>query len=156
MSYVGNRNDWTSTEGSGLENVEGDEDYEALNDENYGESEELPIIPFHIEMDKSPPHSPMALSAYNTGIWAHLSWIPQYNNGLVQYFRIKFNPVLDRDDVRYFDVYPGDTNSTRLKLRLGMSYEISIMAFNDLGESPYSEAVTLNMSEYSGKEKICF
>ena len=64
------------------------------------------------------------------------------------------NPPLD--DVRFFDVYPGDANSTRLKLRLGMSYEISIMALNDLGESPYSEAVTLSMSEYSAKEQFAF
>ena len=133
----------TSTDRLGLKDKVGDVDYD----------------PFHIEMDKSPPHSPMALRVMNvTHNWAHLSWAPRYNNRLVQNFKIKYIPVSDRDDVRHYYVYPRDTNSkilqeTWLMLKPGTSYEISIMAYNDFGESPYSEALTattleLNTSKY--------
>ena len=51
----------------------------------------------------------------------------------------RYNPLLDRADVRHFDVYPADRESARLPdLEPGTSYEMAIMAFNNLGESNYT------------------
>ena len=101
---------------------------------------------------KSRPDAPMDLRVSNvTHNAAYLSWTPGFHGGMEQYFRIKYNPLLDRDDVRHFDVYPADKDNARLPdLEPGTSYEMSIMSFNNLGESNYTAeaAVVTTSSEY--------
>ena len=105
-----------------------------------------------------PPDTPTELSVSDvTDTSVRLTWNPGFDGGMKTYFRLKYVPILDRDEVRHFDVYPGDTNSTDLNLKPGTSYKISIMAFNNLGESPYSEAIiatTMNTttSKYRTRE----
>ena len=101
---------------------------------------------------KSRPDAPVDLRVSNvTHNAAYLTWTPGFHGGMEQYFRIKYNPLLDRGDVRHFDVYPADKNNARLPdLEPGTSYEMSIMSFNNLGESNYTDeaAVVTTSSEY--------
>ena len=53
--------------------------------------------------------------------------------------------------MRHFDVYPADKDNARLPdLEPGTSYEMSIMSFNNLGESNYTDeaAIVTTSSEY--------
>ena len=101
-----------------------------------------------------PPDTPTELSVSDvTHNSVHLSWTPGFDGGMEQYFRIKYDRILDRDEI-HVDVYPNDTH-TGFELEPGTSYEISIKALNKIFESPYSETIittTLNMGEYSTKE----
>ena len=101
---------------------------------------------------KSRPDAPVDLRVSNvTHNAAFLTWTPGFHGGMEQYFRIRYNPLLDRDDVRHFDVYPADKDSARLPdLEPGTSYEMSIMSFNNLGESNYTAeaAIVTTSSEY--------
>ena len=101
---------------------------------------------------ESRPDAPMDLRVSNvTHNAAYLTWTPGFHGGMEQYFRIRYNPLLDRDDVRHFDVYPADKDNARLPdLEPGTSYEMSIMSFNNLGESNYTAeaAIVTTSSEY--------
>ena len=48
------------------------------------------------------------------------------------------------DDYKFFDVYPANTNSVSLpNLLPGQQYSVGVMAFNNLGESNYTDEPTV-------------
>jgi hypothetical protein len=71
----------------------------------------------------------------------HLNWVPGFHGGMDQYFRVRFNS--DRDPkVRFHDVYPANTDNDWLQgLEPGSKYTISIMSFNNIGESNYTNQI---------------
>lgn len=89
---------------------------------------------------KSRPDPPSRLRVVNvTHNSVRLAWIPGFDGGMDQYFRIKFAPTEDDSLKDFEDVYPANTDETVLPgLKPGTRYAISIMAFNNIGESNYT------------------
>ena len=94
---------------------------------------------------KSRPDAPSQLHVVNvTNRAVHLAWIPGFHGGMDQYFRIRYS----RTDgaimhgggiIKYDDVYPANAGETILTgLQPGVEYGLSIMAFNNIGESNYT------------------
>lgn len=71
-----------------------------------------------------------------------LSWEPGFHGGMDQFFRIRFKD--SHDEVKYYDVYPANSVSTILdNLDPGQTYSLSVMAFNNIGESNYTNQPVL-------------
>ncbi|XP_059482331.1 nephrin isoform X2 [Neocloeon triangulifer] len=86
----------------------------------------------------SRPDPPISISIMNiTHDSITVSWVPGFNGGLPQAFRLNFRRV-GTEASHTVDVTP--SNSTRYIIRglhLGTEYEITVKAKNRLGESPY-------------------
>ena len=84
----------------------------------------------------------------------YLTWIPGFHGGMDQYFRFRYQS--DRDSrVRFVDVYPANTDNGILPdLDAGVKYSISVMAFNNIGESNYTNSpiIVRTASEYRSKK----
>ncbi|GFN86153.1 Down syndrome cell adhesion molecule, partial [Plakobranchus ocellatus] len=66
-----------------------------------------------------------------------VAWKAGFNGGLAQSFRVRYKPTDARGFV-YVDVRPFGALSFKIKgLQMDTEYEITVMAFNDLGESAY-------------------
>ena len=91
--------------------------------------------------DTSKPDPPQRLrvlsSSYNSVI---LSWQPGFNGGFQQYFRIRLGRV-GSEGFLFVDVFPHLPTTTVFEvtdLQMDTVYSFSIMAFNKLGESDYT------------------
>ena len=108
---------------------------------------------------KSRPDLPSELRVVNvTHQSVHLAWVPGFHGGMDQYFRIQYS----RTDggmksgtgavTKFDDVYPANADDAVLSgLEPGVEYQLSIMAFNNIGESNYtsgSPVIVRTASEY--------
>ena len=87
----------------------------------------------------SKPDSPTRLevisTTYNSVI---LAWQPGFDGGFQQYYRIRWDRE-DTEGFQFVDVYPHSATQYEVtNLMMDTRYTFSIMAFNKLGESPYS------------------
>ena len=87
----------------------------------------------------SKPESPTRLevisTTYNSVI---LAWQPGFDGGFQQYYRIRWDRT-GTEGFQFVDVYPHDATQYEVtNLMMDTHYTFSIMAFNRLGESPYS------------------
>ena len=87
----------------------------------------------------SKPDSPTRLevisTTYNSVI---LAWQPGFDGGFQQYYRIRWERE-DTEGFQFVDVSPHSATQYEVtNLMMDTSYTFSIMAFNKLGESPYS------------------
>ena len=72
---------------------------------------------------------------YNSVI---LAWQPGFDGGFQQYYRIRWERE-DTEGFQFVDVSPHSATQYEVtNLMMDTSYTFSIMAFNKLGESPYS------------------
>ncbi|XP_059141660.1 nephrin-like isoform X2 [Physella acuta] len=86
-----------------------------------------PYPPYNIEFNNATSNS------------ITISWKPSFNGGLPQSFRVRYKPVDARGYV-YVDVRPYGATTYKIKgLELGTEYELTVLAFNDRGESSYQE-----------------
>ncbi|CAL1531983.1 unnamed protein product [Lymnaea stagnalis] len=84
-----------------------------------------PLPPYNIEFNNATSNS------------ITISWKAGFNGGLTQSFRVRYKPVDARGYV-YVDVRPFGATTFKIKgLELGTEYEMTVMAFNDRGESIY-------------------
>ena len=87
----------------------------------------------------SKPDSPTRLevisTTYNSVI---LAWQPGFDGGFQQYYRIRWDRAAT-EGFQFVDVYPHHATQYEVtNLMMDTRYTFSIMAFNKLGESPYS------------------
>ncbi|XP_042221326.1 nephrin-like [Homarus americanus] len=84
------------------------------------------------------PDPPLALKVLNTTHdSATLAWIPGFDGGKPQYFRLRYRSK-SSSSYQYLDVYEfGVYTYTVTGLSLGTEYYFSIMSYNDVGESEY-------------------
>ena len=87
----------------------------------------------------SKPDSPTRLevlgTTYNSVI---LSWKAGFDGGFQQYYRIRWQTG-DSTGFQFIDVYPHDATQYEVSgLMMDTQYSFSVMAFNKLGESPFS------------------
>jgi nephrin, putative (fragment) len=90
----------------------------------------------------SSPDVPVAIRALNrTTSTVTLKWIPGFDGGLTQTFRIRYRKTaFDSEPYLYSDVFPFNTTRYTIKgLDQNEEYSFSVMAFNDLGKSDYSQ-----------------
>lgn len=127
----------------------------------------------------SKPDPPLAVRVSNrTSSTITLKWIPGFNGGLNQYFRIRYqvaNNLPNQDDndantssslvsstssslfssnhpFMYTDVYPKNTTKFMITgLDDDQQYIFSVMAYNDLGESKYTEDI-IKVRTLKGKQ----
>ncbi|EFX79012.1 hypothetical protein DAPPUDRAFT_305049 [Daphnia pulex] len=90
----------------------------------------------------SRPDSPLALHVVNvTHDSAHLIWRSGFDGGLFQSYRLRYRQI-GNEFYKYADVYPTNTTAFTLGgLALGTEYLFGIMAFNNLGESNYTQDI---------------
>ncbi|BFZ25572.1 hypothetical protein BsWGS_28611 [Bradybaena similaris] len=90
----------------------------------------------------SKPYTPYNIEFVNaTSNSITLTWKPGFDGGLSQSFRVRYKPV---DAVGYIhaDVQPKGATTFKIKgLELATEYEMTVLAFNDRGESPYQSQV---------------
>ena len=89
----------------------------------------------------SKPDPPLALRAINiTAASVHVRWIPGFDGGLGQEFRVRYRPTASADpSFSYRDVYP--TNSTQIiitGLNEDTEYVFAVQAINEKGQSDYT------------------
>ena len=90
----------------------------------------------------SKPDSPIGLevlsTTYNSVI---LSWQPGFDGGFEQFFRIRWQKD-NTDGFQFVDVNPHGTRQYEVSdLEMDTLYSFNIMAFNKLGESPFSSDI---------------
>ncbi|XP_022238998.1 nephrin-like [Limulus polyphemus] len=88
------------------------------------------------------PDSPAAVKILNvTHNSATLSWIPGFDGGRSQAYRIRYKET-DYPEYQYADVYPRNaTVFTVSGLAIGVEYIFSLQAYNDLGFSEYTTEI---------------
>ena len=75
---------------------------------------------------------------YNSVI---LSWQPGFDGGFEQFFRIRWQKD-NTDGFQFVDVNPHGTRQYEVSdLEMDTLYSFNIMAFNKLGESPFSSDI---------------
>lgn len=89
----------------------------------------------------SRPDPPLALRVLNiTAASVHIRWIPGFDGGLDQSFRVRYRPTASADpSYSYRDVYP--TNSTQMVingLNEDTEYVFAVQAINEKGQSDYT------------------
>ncbi|XP_018024106.1 nephrin isoform X2 [Hyalella azteca] len=115
-----------------------------VNEGDYGYYEcvaenELGASPFTIQFTPPTiPEPPLALKVLNT---THdsvmLSWVPGFDGGKPQYFRLRYRPK-DSSHYQCLDVYQSGVYSQSVAgLDLDTEYYFSIKSYNDMGESEY-------------------
>ncbi|XP_053408375.1 nephrin-like isoform X2 [Mercenaria mercenaria] len=77
-----------------------------------------------------------------------IKWNGGFDGGLVQKFRVRYKPTVTTQGYIQVDVQPPTSQIFTVKgLTLGTEYELTVMAFNDLGGSDYStEVITAKTS----------
>lgn len=89
-----------------------------------------------------------------------LKWVPGFDGGLPQSFRIRFRRFATNEPFLYSDVFPSNTTTfTITPLQPETEFSLSIMAYNSFGESDYTSdtvrAVTQKeVSVLSDTEKV--
>lgn len=92
----------------------------------------------------SKPDPPLALRVINiTSASVQLRWIPGFDGGLGQDFRVRYRPTASSDPTfSYRDVFP--TNSTQILitgLNEDTEYIFGVQAINEKGQSDYTQDV---------------
>ncbi|KAL7630675.1 UNVERIFIED_CONTAM: hypothetical protein RMT77_019119 [Armadillidium vulgare] len=108
----------------------------------------------HIHLEGTTrPDPPLDLKILNiTHDSVLLTWLPGFDGGLQQYFRVRYQ-VLNSFRYLYMDVHP--RNATKFwvtGLGLGETYDFSLVAINEKGESDYTkesvQGTTLSKSPF--------
>ncbi|XP_050737080.1 nephrin-like isoform X2 [Eriocheir sinensis] len=88
----------------------------------------------------SRPDTPLDLKVLNaTHNSIDLTWTPSFDGGLPQKYRVRYH-VTGAARYQYTDVYPDNVTSfTVTNLALGTTYSFAVLAFNDKGESDFTE-----------------
>lgn len=108
----------------------------------------------------SKPDCPLSLKVINiTSESVTLKWIPGFDGGLPQSFRLRFKTSNDSDPFLYSDVFPSNTTSfTISSLSSKTEYTFHVMAYNSFGESDYTvdnvKAETLKQEVSAASEKV--
>ncbi|XP_064595394.1 nephrin-like isoform X2 [Liolophura sinensis] len=83
-----------------------------------------------------PPYNIRFVNATHNSVT--IAWTRGFDGGLPQTFRVRYKPTGD-EGYTYVDVKPNNiTVYTVTGLKLGTHYELTLLAFNDLGESEYN------------------
>ena len=87
----------------------------------------------------SKPEVPQGLSVLSTSYNSvSLAWQPGFHGGFQQFFRLRWQRA-GSEGYQFDDVYPqGATQFEVTGLQMDALYSFNIMAFNKLGESPFS------------------
>lgn len=95
--------------------------------------------------DTTKPDPPDGLEFVNaTHNSITLKWEPGFDGGLPQGFRVRYKPVSTSNGYIQVDVQPADSTVYTVRgLALGTEYELTVMAYNDLGGSDYSSEVII-------------
>lgn len=109
----------------------------------------------------SRPDTPISFKVLNVS-WnsVTLKWVPGFDGGLPQSFRIRFRRTSTNEPFLYSDVFPSNTTTfTITPLTPDTDFSLSIMAYNSFGESEYTSdtvrAVTQKeVSVLSDTEKV--
>uniref|UniRef100_A0A0N8CD86 Down syndrome cell adhesion molecule n=1 Tax=Daphnia magna TaxID=35525 RepID=A0A0N8CD86_9CRUS len=90
----------------------------------------------------SRPDPPLALHVVNvTHDSVYLAWRSGFDGGLFQSYRLRYRQI-GNEFYKYADVYPTNVTAFTLGgLALGTEYLFGIMAFNNLGESNYTQDI---------------
>ena len=88
-----------------------------------------------------------------------LSWVPGFDGGMPQYFRLRYRPK-GSSYYNYHEVYePGVHAQSVSGLQLDTEYYFNIMSFNNMGDSKYRgefvRARTLSKSKQLNFNLIC-
>ncbi|RWS30409.1 nephrin-like protein, partial [Leptotrombidium deliense] len=104
----------------------------------------------------SAPDPPIALRIINsTSNSVTLKWVPGFDGGQTQSFRIRFKEVSGSDSFQYRDLSPKNiTQFLVTGLKPATEYAFNVMAFNDIAESKYTEDIvkTVTQSETPASE----
>ncbi|XP_076438508.1 nephrin-like [Babylonia areolata] len=92
-------------------------------------------IALHGTSKPDPPYDLQLVNASHNSIT--IRWKPGFNGGLEQSFRVRYKPTEARGYI-YVDMStPESTMFTITGLKLGTEYELTVLAFNSLGESDF-------------------
>ncbi|KAL8598029.1 hypothetical protein ACOMHN_062627 [Nucella lapillus] len=92
-------------------------------------------ISLHGTSKPDPPYDLQIVNVTHNSIT--IRWKPGFNGGLDQSFRVRYKPTETRG-YKYVDVLtPETTMFTITELSLDMEYELTVLAFNTLGESSF-------------------
>jgi len=91
----------------------------------------------------SAPDAPLALRVINiTQTAVTLRWIPGFDGGIGQSFRIRYKNVKDDASFTYRDVFPVDVTAMSVaNLMPDSEYTFAIMAWNELGQSQFTSDI---------------
>lgn len=97
----------------------------------------------------TPPDTPVALRAINaSSVSITLKWIPGFNGGLPQQYRLRFkkadlpNTHKSAAGYNYLDINASELREwTITGLKPGTEYLFSIQSFNDLGDSEFTKDI---------------
>ncbi|KAK7487590.1 hypothetical protein BaRGS_00021140 [Batillaria attramentaria] len=91
------------------------------------------LISLHGTSKPDPPYDLQFVNATHKSIT--IRWKPGFNGGLEQSFRVRYKPTEARGYI-YVDISPPATTTfTITGLKLDTEYEMTVLAFNNLGES---------------------
>ncbi|XP_040568180.1 nephrin isoform X2 [Lepeophtheirus salmonis] len=83
----------------------------------------------------------------------HLMWVPGFNGGTDQHFRLQFSS--QENGVEFRDVYPVNADNFVVnKLEPGVEYAFNIMAFNNQGESNYTDSSVIVHTSSGGSKQM--
>ncbi|KAM9114213.1 nephrin isoform 2-T2 [Pangshura tecta] len=99
-------------------------------------------------LSTSPPEPPTGLKVVSvTHNSATLEWIPGFDGGLPQRFRIRYHWP-GTPSALYMDVFPAQTPAfTLMGLSPATPYSIGVSAYNTLGESTQGPSITITTAE---------
>ena len=88
----------------------------------------------------SRPDPPLSFKVLNVSAGSvTLKWVPGFDGGLPQSFRIRFRRYSSNEPFLYSDVFPSNTTTfTISSLPSETEFVLSIMAYNSFGESEYT------------------
>ncbi|KAL8624534.1 hypothetical protein ACOMHN_005836 [Nucella lapillus] len=103
------------------------------------------LISLHGTSKPDPPYDIQFVNSTHDTIT--IRWKPGFNGGLDQSFRVRYKPAKARGYI-YVDVAtPASPLYTMTGLRLGTEYQMTVLAFNSLGESDFQpEGLTAKTS----------
>lgn len=122
---------------------------------------ELGFDAFAVVLNRtSPPDSPRMLRVVNvTSGSVTLRWVPGFDGGLNQVFRVRYRPIessMDDPSYSYRDVYPANATTVMVgSLRDNTLYEFAVMASNPKGDSEFT-AEPVRAATLKGKGVRCF
>lgn len=103
------------------------------------------LVSLHGTSKPDPPYDLQFVNATHNSIT--IRWKPGFNGGLEQSYRVRYKPTEARGYI-YIDVStPVSTLFTITGLKLGTEYEMTVLAFNSLGESAFlAQGITAKTS----------